>query len=387
MADLSHLFGGVPLQPRQAGPFDLAGPKAAEFKRKIAIGEAKKFGLSPQAGDEFYRFMGERLFELGDAEGAQIIEQERMEQSAAKQKSLLEQQKFGLNVYNADTNRMNADTARDRANLELSEAEREAGYTKDLEVVNGKQALVTRDAERKIVDAEAIGGGGTSVSVDVTNVPEGFKPAKTSINKLQNIVIDTGNQLARLQEIDKNFNAGMLSFEGRFGDFWRRGKDYFNAASPEEKAQITRDARFRQTAGNQINMTIKELSGVAVSAQEAKRLQIPEAWYGERNKPWTGMAGTEFKANLRGKLRDIASVHARARYMLKTMNIANGTRFTEQEVIDMAENNSFPVAFEDMPRIMDNRMIELIEAGYEDAQIEQMMMDEFGMIELPRVED
>jgi hypothetical protein len=97
------------------------------------------------------------------------------------------------------------------------------------------------------------------------------------------------------------------------------------------------------------------------------------------------MAGTEAKAQLQGKIRDIAAVHARARYMLKTMNVANGTRFTEEEIVEMAKNDTFPVAYEDMPRIMDARIDELIKAGYEDAEIEQLMIDEFGMVDLPRV--
>jgi len=131
MADLSHLFGGVPLQPRQAGPFDLAGPKAAEFKRKIAIGEAKKFGLSPQTGDEFYRFMGQRLFELGDAEGAQIIEQERAEQLGAQQRANLEQNRFALDAARFGFDQQKEDTRAEEKQTDFRLRERGKAIEED----------------------------------------------------------------------------------------------------------------------------------------------------------------------------------------------------------------------------------------------------------------
>lgn len=388
MADLSQLFGTQNFQamPQNVNPFDLYAPKAAEFKRKIALREAVKAGISPDNQPEFLSFVGNRLAQLGDGEGATAI----AGQLQALQQQALENQnnerRLGQFDRGLDINQQNADVAGMNAELALSRAEREAGYTRDFESINGKDALVTRDAQGEVVDAKGIGGGGTTNNVNVTNVPEGFEPTKPTLNALQKTVFDTGNQLARLQTIKANFDPEFLTATGRFGDFWRRGKDYFNKASPEEKDEITRHARFRQASGNQVNMTIKELSGVAVSNQEAQRLQIPEAWYGERNKPWTGMAPTEFYSNLQGKLRDIASVHARARYMLRTMNVSTGTNFTQEEIADMAKNDSFPVDYEDMPIIMDRRIDELIEAGYEDAEIEQRMIEEFGMVSLPEVE-
>jgi len=163
MADLSNLFGGVPLQPRRAGPFDLAGPKANEFKRKIAIGEAKKFGLSPQSGDEFYRFMGQRLFELGDAEGAQIIEQERAEQMSAlaKQQAAAKQQNFEntLSLEGAERERESSLRAgqqlnlnRERVQLERERLEKEAEKPglNALDRAKAKKAA----AEARMIEAE-----------------------------------------------------------------------------------------------------------------------------------------------------------------------------------------------------------------------------------------
>jgi hypothetical protein len=380
MADLSTLFAPQPFQtiPENVNPFELHAPKAAEFKRRIALREAMKAGISPQNQREFVSFMGQRLAQLNDGEGAtmmaqqlQALDQQELENQQSNRR--LDQFDTGLDIQaeNALTNRMNATRPANKALKEVYNPE------------TGRNEWVL--AEDAVGMESARKDRSTTNNINITNIPEGYEPTKPTKNALQKVVVDTSNQLGRLQQIADSFDADMLTFQGRVGDMFRRGKDYFGKATPQEKAEITRHARLRQTMANQVNMTIKELSGVAVSVQEAKRLQLTEAWYGDRNNPLTGMAGAEAKAQLQGKLRDIAAVHARARYMLKTMNVANGTRFTEEEIVEMAKNDTFPVAYEDMPRIMDARIDELIKAGYEDAEIEQLMIDEFGMVDLPRV--
>ena len=380
MADLSNLFAPQPFQtiPQNVNPFELHAPKAAEFKRRIALREAMKAGIDPNNQREFVSFMGQRLAQLNDGEGAtmmaqqlQALDQQELENQRENRRLGQFDTGLGIQAENALTNRLNATK---KTNPTLKEV-----YNPK----TGRNEWVL--AEDAVGMESARKDKSTTNNINITNIPEGYEPTKHTKNALQKIVVDTSNQLGRLQQIADSFDADMLTFQGKVGDMFRRGKDYFGKATPQEKAEITRHARLRQTMANQVNMTIKELSGVAVSVQEAKRLQLTEAWYGDRNNPLTGMAGTEAKAQLQGKIRDIAAVHARARYMLKTMNVASGTRFTEEEVIEMAKNNTFPVDYEDMPRIMDARIDELIKAGYEDAEIEQLMIDEFGMVDLPRV--
>ena len=105
MADLSQLFGAnLGVQPRRRqGPFDLAGPKQAEFTRKLVMSEAMKQDLAPDDGLPFYQFVTERLAQLGDGEGAMAVGQQfqALQAAQAQAQAEAEQQQFD----NMDTNR------------------------------------------------------------------------------------------------------------------------------------------------------------------------------------------------------------------------------------------------------------------------------------------
>jgi len=71
MPELSSLFGARPRQGRPTG-FETK-PKANQFKRSIVMQEALERDLAPDDGADFYKFVGRRLFELGDTEGALAV--------------------------------------------------------------------------------------------------------------------------------------------------------------------------------------------------------------------------------------------------------------------------------------------------------------------------
>ena len=95
MADLSQLFGGVPQAQGRRNPFALSAPHANNIKRRIVMREAMKQDLAPEDGDDFFQFVGNRLFELGDTEGAFAVQQQRQQmqaqQAGAKQQAFANQ--------------------------------------------------------------------------------------------------------------------------------------------------------------------------------------------------------------------------------------------------------------------------------------------------------
>ena len=90
MADLSSIFA-PPRTTRRSNVFDLQNEYAAQFKRKIVMREAMKQDLAPEDGDDFFQFVGNRLAQLGDAEGALAVQEQRNQfaasQAAAQQQA------------------------------------------------------------------------------------------------------------------------------------------------------------------------------------------------------------------------------------------------------------------------------------------------------------
>ena len=88
MADLSQLFGaGIgqpPVQRERGDNFGAGAQFGAELKRKMVMGEVRQQGLTPEDGDQFFQFVGKRLFELGDVEGALSVAQQRQQMMAAQ---------------------------------------------------------------------------------------------------------------------------------------------------------------------------------------------------------------------------------------------------------------------------------------------------------------
>lgn len=99
MADLSRLFG-APQQQQRRNVFDLASPKANQFKRQIVMKEAMEQDLAPDDGIDFFKFVGNRLFELGDTEGAMAVSQQAQQLSAgqAQAEAQARQQQFDNSV-------------------------------------------------------------------------------------------------------------------------------------------------------------------------------------------------------------------------------------------------------------------------------------------------
>ncbi len=99
MADLSNLFGSPPA-PRALRPTGFeGGAKAQEFKRAIVMREALEQDLAPDDGLDFFKFVGRRLFELGDAQGAFAVGQQAQQllagQSAGAQQGFENQIRAG----------------------------------------------------------------------------------------------------------------------------------------------------------------------------------------------------------------------------------------------------------------------------------------------------
>jgi hypothetical protein len=102
-------------------------------------------------------------------------------------------------------------------------------------------------------------------------------------------ILNQKDQLARLAEIEADFKPEYLQMGTRLKNSWVGLKSSFGRnVSPEDEAELRSYDAFRRKAIANTNQTIHDLTGAAMSIQEAKRIRMtqPDAgenWYNADN--------------------------------------------------------------------------------------------------------
>jgi hypothetical protein len=186
--------------------------------------------------------------------------------------------------------------------------------------------------QRELLQAEATKRGiGEGQKINVYT-GELSKPTKTEVEKQQ---LNTGDQIARLNNIQFSYRPEFLNIKFRAGQEWNTLKDKFGKLPPEEKATLTAYSAYKQNATQNLNLTIKEITGAAMSNGESERIiaTLPKAGTGV----FDGDSPTEFEAKLNNGIQQTKYALARKQYALK-----NGLKW---ENIDLGQ----------MPVIIENR--------------------------------
>lgn len=126
-------------------------------------------------------------------------------------------------------------------------------------------------------------------------------PALTvaSRTKLQGKRIDTVDQLSRLADINKLYDPKHLTFDNRWTSMVSDIRERVGgpeALSEKERKELSDFASFRQASIRNLNKSLNELSGAAITAQEFERLKqdMPNPGIGL----FDGDGPTQFKAKL-----------------------------------------------------------------------------------------
>jgi hypothetical protein len=148
----------------------------------------------------------------------------------------------------------------------------------------------------------------------VTNVYTG-QLDKTNKTKVQEQQLNTGDQIARLNNIQFSYRPEFLNIKFRAGQEWNTLKDKFGKLPPEEKATLTAYSAYKQNATQNLNLTIKEITGAAMSNGESERIiaTLPKAGTGV----FDGDSPTEFEAKLNNGIQQTKYALARKQYALK----------------------------------------------------------------------
>jgi hypothetical protein len=134
---------------------------------------------------------------------------------------------------------------------------------------------------------------------------------------LQGRVIDTGDEIVRLENILSKFDGQYLTAEGKAKASLIDLKSKFTkggALSPEDQKYIENFSTFAQDSVENINLYIKRITGAQMSEKEAARLTMAMPNLG---KTWfTGDGPAKFKAKAQNALIKVKAANERYRFYL-----------------------------------------------------------------------
>jgi len=146
------------------------------------------------------------------------------------------------------------------------------------------------DGQITIEDGVTLGTGG------------GKSLAKPTVNKIEEKLLDSSEAQARLKNIEASFKPEYLQYDTIFSNSLANQKDKMGMApSPEDAVKMAEFTQFRQNAGDNLNRTIKDLTGSAMGENEAQRIinSAPNAGTGL----FDGDGPTRFQAKLQNSAK------------------------------------------------------------------------------------
>ena len=148
----------------------------------------------------------------------------------------------------------------------------------------------------------------TSVTVNTGELSKGTK------GKLEETILSSGDALTRLNNIQASYKPEYLSIKFRGSQEWSTLKDKFGSLNPAEKTQLANFSTYKQNATQNLNQTIKDLTGSAMGVQEADRIisTLPNAGTGL----FDGDSPTQFESKLNNAVEQTKYAIARKNYSL-----------------------------------------------------------------------
>jgi hypothetical protein len=187
--------------------------------------------------------------------------------------------------------------------------------------------------------------------------------AKPTLNNLEETIVNAQAGLDRLRQVGRDFDPSFLKLQNQLGANVAKWKDKIGAASPEDREKIKEYETFRSGVLNNLNLYIKEITGAAMSQQEAVRIIAAM--------PSMDDGPTQFRSKYDRVVEGLSRALARAYY-------------TRQNGLSM---DAVPI--EQMDKIIDDyggkieKQIKAQNPDMDQAEVERLAMDQvrraFGM--------
>lgn len=197
-----------------------------------------------------------------------------------------------------------------------------------------KDANVTTDQIRNYKFAQQGGYKGSFVDYRDAGVPKTTTNvytgdlSKGTASKVEEGVLSDAAAITRLNSIKFGYRPEYQNIRFRTAQAWASLKDKFGALPEQEKSQLAAYSQYRQNALQNLNQTIKDLTGAAMGEQEAGRIiaSLPNAG----QDIWGGDSPTEFESKLNNAVQQTMYALARKNYALK-----NGLKWGNVPLTDM----------------------------------------------------
>jgi hypothetical protein len=193
--------------------------------------------------------------------------------------------------------------------------------------------------------------------------------SKTTASKVEEGVLTSAEAMSRLNSIYGTYRPEYLNVPFRAKQEWTNLAGKFKDVSPKDKQILTGYYEFKQNALQNLNKTIKDLTGAAMGVQEADRIiaSLPNAG----STVFGGDSPVEFEAKLNNAVQQTKYALARQTYALKS-----GIKKDAWEKIPLS----------DMPSIVNKRAEEIGKAYKLDPNkeadkqtIKRQLAAEFGI--------
>jgi hypothetical protein len=138
--------------------------------------------------------------------------------------------------------------------------------------------------------------------------------SKGTKGELEKTILSTGDANTRLNSIQASNRPEYQTPKFKGTQEWSTLKDKFTTLSPEEKNTLTNFSKYKQNTTQNLNQTIKDLTGAAMGIQEAERITstLPNAGTGI----FDGDSPTQFQAKLDNSIQQTKYALARKNYSL-----------------------------------------------------------------------
>lgn len=139
--------------------------------------------------------------------------------------------------------------------------------------------------------------------------------SKTTAGEVEKGVLSDAAAISRLNNIQYSYRPEYQNIKFRTVQAWNTLRDKFGGLPDEEKKQLADYSQYRQNALQNLNQTIKDITGAAMGVQEADRIiaSLPNAG----TDIWGGDSPTEFEAKLNNAIKQTKYAIARKNHALK----------------------------------------------------------------------
>lgn len=139
--------------------------------------------------------------------------------------------------------------------------------------------------------------------------------SKTTAGQVEQGALSDAAAITRLNNIQFSYKPQYQNIKFRTGQAWNTLRDKFVDLPEAEKRQLAEYSQYKQNSLQNLNQTIKDITGAAMGVQEAERIiaSLPNAG----TDIFGGDSPTEFEAKLNNAVKQTKYALARKNYALK----------------------------------------------------------------------